>query len=315
MKEHRSYSLAFYGNGGDYFRIQVINTILTILTLGLYYPWAKARKLKYLYSKSTFEETPFVFSGTGKEMFRGFIIAILILTVLYCGLLYLVFNEYESLGILLFYGGILVLIPFSLHGSYRYRMAKTSWKGIRFGYSGNRNELIGIFFKGLLLTILTLGIYSSWFTMNLRRYLLSNIKAGNAKFVYNAAGGDYFWMNLKGYFLTIITLGVYMFWWQKDIFNFFVNNLQIHQEDDAVFFNSKATGPGFAKLMIVNLLIFIFTLGLGYAWIVTRSLNFIMNNIEAEGYYSFDSLKQSQGDYSDATGDDMADILDTGFMI
>jgi uncharacterized membrane protein YjgN (DUF898 family) len=106
-----------------------------------------------------------------------------------------------------------------------------------------------------------------------------------------------------------------MFWWQKDIFNFFVNNLQIHQEDDAVFFNSKATGPGFAKLMIVNLLIFIFTLGLGYAWIVTRSLNFIMNNIEAEGYYSFDSLKQSQGDYSDATGDDMADILDTGFMI
>ncbi len=78
MKEHRSYALAFFGKGSEFFKIQIVNAILTILTLGLYYPWAKEKTLKYLYSKNTFEATPFVFSGTGKEMFRGFIKAIAI---------------------------------------------------------------------------------------------------------------------------------------------------------------------------------------------------------------------------------------------
>lgn len=67
--------------------------------------------------------------------------------------------------------------------------------------------------------------------------------------------------------------------------------------------------------MIANFLILIFTLGLGYAWVVTRNLNFVMNNIEASGYYSFESLQQAQGDYSDATAEDMSDMLDLGAVI
>lgn len=315
MKEHRSYALAFYGNGGDYFKIQVVNTILNILTLGFYYPWAKERQLKYLYSKNTFEQTPFVFSGTGKEMFRGYIKALLILIALYGSTIYFIMNDFRVMGVLLLYTGILTLMPLAIHGSYRYRMAKTSWKGIRFGYTGNRSQLFGIFLKGIILTILTLGIYAPWFTINLRRYLLSNINAGNARFVYTGSGSEYFWLNLKGYFLTLFTFGIYFFWWQKDQFEFFVNNLRLEQGDDAVFFNSKATGSGFAGLLIVNFLILILTLGLGYAWVVTRSLKFVMDNIEASGYYSFESLLQSQQNYSDATGEDMSDIFDFGFVI
>jgi uncharacterized membrane protein YjgN (DUF898 family) len=89
----------------------------------------------------------------------------------------------------------------------------------------------------------------------------------------------------------------------------------MQQDDDAVFFNSKATGAGFAGLMIVNFLIIILTLGLGYAWVVTRTLTFVMNNIEVNGYYSFESLQQAQEDYSDATGEDISDFFDFGFVI
>jgi uncharacterized membrane protein YjgN (DUF898 family) len=315
MNEHRSYALAFYGKGMDYFRIQIVNIILNILTLGLYYPWAKARQLKYLYSQNTFEDTPFVFSGTGKEMFKGYIKAIIIVGLLYASSFYLILNGYIISGMLLLYGGFLSLLPLAIHGSYRYRMAKTSWKGIRFGYLGQKETLYAIFFKGVFLTILTLGIYAPWFTINLRRYILSNIKVGNAQFVYSGDGTEYFWMNVKGYFLTIFTLGIYMFWWQKDQFNFFVNNLRLQQGDDAVFFDSKATGSGFAGLMIINFFIIIFTLGLGYPWVVTRTLSFVMSNINVSGYYSFESLVQAQEDYSDATGEDISDFFDLGFVI
>ena len=315
MKEFRSYPMAFHGKGSEYFKIQIVNAILNILTLGLYYPWAKERNLKYLYSKNTFEETPFVFSGTGNEMFKGFIKAFIILLAIYGAFLYFYLNDSPGWAFLILYGGIIGLMPLAIHGSYKYRMAKTSWKGIRFGYSGDRGQLIGLFFKGLVLTILTFGIYSAWFTINLRRYVLSNVRVGNARFVYTGNGGDYFWLNIKGYFLTLLTFGIYMFWWQKNQFEFFVNNLRLEQDEDAVFFTSKATGAGFAGLMIVNLLILIFTFGLGYAWVVTRTAEFVVNNIEAKGYYSFESLLQSQEDYSDATADDMADLLDFGFVI
>ena len=315
MKEFRSYPMAFHGKGSEYFKIQIVNAILNILTLGLYYPWAKERNLKYLYSKNTFEETPFVFSGTGNEMFKGFIKAFIILLAIYGAFLYFYLNDSPGWAFLILYGGIIGLMPLAIHGSYKYRMAKTSWKGIRFGYSGDRGQLMGLFFKGLVLTILTFGIYSAWFTINLRRYVLSNVRVGNARFVYTGNGGDYFWLNIKGYFLTLLTFGIYMFWWLKNQFEFFVNNLRLEQDEDAVFFTSKATGGGFAALMIVNLLILIFTFGLGYAWVVTRTAEFVVNNIEAKGYYSSESLLQSQQDYSDATADDMADLLDFGFVI
>jgi uncharacterized membrane protein YjgN (DUF898 family) len=314
MKENRSYSLAYYGTGSEYFKIFIVNTILTILTLGLYYPWAKEKKLKYLYSKSTFDETPFVFSGTGKEMFKGFIKAIGLLLLVYALVVYIAIKGYPTAAVLFFYCVLLLLVPFALHGAYKYRMSKTSWKGIRFGYTGNRKELLGIFFKGVFLTIITLGIYGSWFAMNIRTYIFSNIKTGDARFVYTGDGSDYFWMNFKGYLLTLLTLGIYMFWWQKDQFDFFVNNTRLEQGEDAVFFNSTATGTGFAGLMIVNLLIIVCTFGLGYAWALNRTMDFIMKNIEASGYYSFDSLVQAQQEYSDATFEDMSELLDVGII-
>lgn len=315
MKEFRSYPIAFFGKGAEYFKIQIVNVILSILTLGLYYPWAKEKSLKYLYSKNTFDGTPFIFSGTGKEMFKGFIKALVILALVYGAFIYLLMQKREGWAFLVFYGALLALIPLAIHGSYRYRMAKTSWRGIRFGYTGNRGELVRLFLKGLFLTLITLGIYSPWFIISLWRYIMSNVKVGNARFVYHADGADYFWLNFKGYLLTVFTLGIYMFWWQKEQFEFFVNNLRLEQGDDAVFFRSTATAGGFAELLIVNFLILIFTLGLGYAWVVTRTLDFVARNIEAQGYYSFEELQQAQADYSDATAEDMADLLDFGFVI
>src|ERR1044072_4487921 len=106
MQENRSYSLGFYGSGGDYFKILIVNSILSILTLGLYYPWAKEKKLKYLYSKNTFDETPFVFSGTGKEMFKGFIKAFGLLILLYAASFYLYMNGSVGSAFLLLYGSL-----------------------------------------------------------------------------------------------------------------------------------------------------------------------------------------------------------------
>ncbi|MEN9599141.1 MAG: hypothetical protein RL596_1452 [Bacteroidota bacterium] len=312
---YQNYKLAYSGNGLDYFRIMVINFILTIITFGLYYPWAKARSLQYMYSQTTFQNQPFVFTGTGNEMFKGFIKAFAIIIICYAGAFIFMMNENGQWGVLIFYGVLLLLVPLAIHGSYRYRFAKTVWSGIRFGYTGDRGKLIRLFFSGIFYTIITLGIYYPWFIMNLRRYLLCNVRIGNARFAYKGVGSDYFWLNLKGYFLTAITFGIYFFWWQKDLYAYFINNLALTKDNEIMLCKSKATGADFAGLIIVNLILLVFTLGLATPWVITRTLAFAMDNIELDGVINFDQLRQEQEDYSDATGEDLSDFFDFGFII
>jgi len=67
------YELKFNGTGGKLFSVLIVNWILTAITFGLYYPWAKANKLKYMYESTTLNNDEFEFRGTGREMFIGFI--------------------------------------------------------------------------------------------------------------------------------------------------------------------------------------------------------------------------------------------------
>lgn len=313
--EPKQLPLSFTGKGSTYFGIVIVNWLLTVITLGIYYPWAKARTLKYIYGSTVFNADQFVFHGTGKEMFIGFLKTLLILLVLAAVVIAFTLADMQILGIVIAYLLLFAFIPLAIHGSYRYRMARTSWRGIRFGYRGNKWELFGNMILWLFLTLITLGIYSAWMEVKMRKYVYSNVRAGSASFAYDASGGQYLWILIKGYLLTIITLGIYMFWWQKQIFDFYVNNMQVAEGDKKLTFKSQVTGGGIFKLSIVNLLILIFTLGIGFAWVQMRTYRYFINNIQIEGDLNVDTLTQTEADYSDATGDEMADFFDIDFIV
>ncbi len=307
--EKKEYKLSFDGSGSEYFGIVIVNWLLTAITLGIYYPWAKANQLKYLYGATSLNDDRFAFHGTGKEMFKGFIKAIILFIVVYGIFFWLISMRMPVAAILFLYAAILGIIPIAIHGSYRYRMSRTSWRGIRFGYRGNRKELFINFFKWIFFTVITFGIYGAWLSINLRKYLLGNVRLGNMSLNYKGKGADYFVLNLKGYFLSIITLGIYIFWWQKNLFGYYINNLSAEKDGNEIKFKSTATAGDFFNLIMVNLLILVFTLGIGYAWVVTRSMNFLMNKIEMEGDIDLDSLAQTEDVYTDATGEDVGDML------
>ncbi len=315
LSKIKTYKLDFHGDGSTFFGIIIINWLLTVVTLGFYYPWAKAKKLQYLYGETSLNEDRFEFHGTGKEMFKGFLKAIGLFIALYAILFVFIYLGMPILGALFFYLAFFAVLPIAIHGSYKYRMSRTSWRGIRFGYRGDRNELVKNFFKWLGLTIITFGIYASWFSMNLRNYIIGNIKFGDIEMEYEGDGGEYLIMNLKGYFLTLITFGIYMFWWQKDMFEYYINNLSLHKDDESIKLESTVTGGEIFKLSIVNVLILIFTLGLGYAWVQTRVMKYILSNIHLEGTIDLDTIKQTEENYTDATGEDIEDMLDMDFVM
>ncbi len=310
----QDYKFEFFGSGSEFFGIMIVNWLLCILTLGFYYPWARAKTLRYVWGQTALNDSRFHFSGTGMEIFKGFIKFMLLLLGLFILFILLMMWVNEALAVFVFYLAVLAIIPFAIHGGLKYMLSRTSYKGIRFGYRGDRSVLMGKYFKDLFLTIITFGIYGSWFAMNMRRYTHSNFRYGDVEFENSSSGLDFFILNLKGYLLTIVTLGIYSFWWQKNIFNYYVDNISLRRGDETLQCRSTATGGGFFFLLFTNLLILIFTLGLGFAWTQMRTYRFIWNNVKMEGDLNLDAVEQTEEEYNSAFGEDALDFLDINLI-
>lgn len=309
--------LSFWGEGSKLFGIFIVNMLLTLVTFGLYYPWARAATLKYLYQETELEGSRFSFHGTGKEMFIGFIKAIGIIMALNLMFFFFIWLQnplFVVFGSLIYFSGIALLTPIAIHGAMRYRMSRTSWRGIHFGYRGELSELLRISIRGFLLTLVTFGIYSFWFENNLRRYVIGNVRFGNAEFSFKGNGTDWFALNLAGYVITLITLGIYGFWWMKDRLKFLFSNIRIQQEEETIKVRTSFTAGNYFGLTVVNALLMFFTLGLATPWVIIRNIKYILDNISLDGAFNPDALEQTEDDYRDATGDDLMDALDMGLM-
>jgi hypothetical protein len=69
----------FTGDGGEYFRIWIVNLLLTVLTLGLYSAWAKVRKAKYFRNNTRLDGHVFHFHGRPPAILRGRVLAFFLL--------------------------------------------------------------------------------------------------------------------------------------------------------------------------------------------------------------------------------------------
>ena len=310
-------TLKFNGSGGALFGILIVNFLLTVITLGFYYPWAKARRLKYLYAETELDNSRFTFHGTGAEMFKGFLKAIGIIIVVYGVFILSVLSGSVAItivGFLFFFAAIMLIGPLAIHGSMRYKMSRTSWRSIHFGYRGDRKTLVILYLKGIFLSIITLYIYLSWFICDLRKYIIENIRFGSISFKYYGKGGDLFVINLKGFFLTIITFGIYGLWWARDMMRFYIDNIRIVKNEKEYFIKFNGSVSDIFILFLVNYLLVIFTLGIAIPWIMVRNINFLYENSAIDGEFDTSNIQQTEEDYKDATGDDMMDMLDLNIL-
>ncbi|WP_018477258.1 YjgN family protein [Pontibacter roseus] len=316
--EKQTTVFSFTGKGSELFAIEIVNFALTLVTLGLYYPWAKAKTLQYLYRKTEMAGTPFVFHGTGKEMFIGFIKGIGVMVLLYTFLFLAGMADAVFVQVLFFFiflVGFLVLVPVALHGMMKYRTSRTSWRGIHMGYRGELSDMVSKYLMGFILSVVTLGIYGPWFVVSLRKEMLDNVRFGNVRLRYVGEGSDLLLLHVKGYFLSIFTLGIYLFWYMKDLLNFYINNIVVVQEDGTYSrLQCHVTGWDYLKLAVGNLFIVVFTLGLAIPWATTRTMSLLLHKTVMSGHFDADALVQTEEAYDSATYESMTDMMDIGVI-
>jgi uncharacterized membrane protein YjgN (DUF898 family) len=309
----QSHRFSFHGTGGALFGIYVVNMLLTIITLGFYYFWGKVKVWGYLLGQAEFEKDRFTYHGTGKELFIGFLKALLIfgvpIALLNFGPEVMQLGDIGSLAAtLLVYGGFLFLIPFAMVGARRYRLSRTSWRGIRFSFRGKVWEFTKLFLGGFFLSILTLGLYYPFFATRRYAFMTANSYLGNKKFDFDGKGRELFGPFVLALLLTLPTLGLYWYWYLAKKRRLFWE----HTTFDSSRFRYTATGGALLILNLGNMLLLIFTLGLGWSWTVIRKIRFAFSYLLLEGALDLAGIKQ-QAQTASATGESLTDFTGGGF--
>jgi uncharacterized membrane protein YjgN (DUF898 family) len=305
--------LRYHGTGGSLFGLILGNGLLSIITLGIYSFWAKNNVREFHYSHTEMDGDRFAYHGTGGELFRGYLKAMGVLVLLAIGLglaMAALGGQNMSPGmqtgvVVTFYIAIFFLMLVAVNGARRYRLSRSSWRGIRFSFHGDVGEFVALMVKGILLSIVTLGFYGPYFQNQRRAFFVTNARFGSEPFMYQADARPLFNEYVKAFLLTIPTLGLYWIWYAAFQHRFFWSHTYMR----GARFRSMVTGKDLFALVATNLLLVVFTLGIGTPWAIVRSHAFWCDNVRLEGTVDWATIQQ-RAQSASATAEGLAEGFD-----
>ncbi len=304
--------LSFHGEGGTLFGISIVNLLLGIVTLGIYYFWGKVRVQGYLHSQMELDGDRFAYHGTGAELLVGFLKTLGLIVLVIAGLVLLMLPGprpgADVVATLFIYAVLILVVPVAIAGSRRYRLSRASWRGIRFSFRGQTGSFVRMFISGALLTVVTLGLYYPFFYNNIWRFLIGNTHYGTARFEFDGTGADLFGRFLLAVVLTPLTLGVYWFWFAAHRMRY----MWARTAFAGARFRCAVTGGRLFRLTLGNVLLLVVTLGLALPWVRTRNIRFLCDALAVQGLAGTDAIRQEALPAS-PTGEAIADFLGIDF--
>ena len=121
----------FTGTGSEYFRIWIVNLILSILTLGIYSAWAKVRTNRYFYGNTQIDNTGFEYHAKPLAILKGRLIAVALL------LAYVLTDQLYPLASAVLALCLLSATPWVIWKSMQFNARMTSYRNVRFGFHGS----------------------------------------------------------------------------------------------------------------------------------------------------------------------------------
>ena len=156
----------FSGETGEYFGIWFVNGLLIILTLGLYAPWAKVRKMTYFYSNTRLADNSFQFLATPMSIFKSHLIAGGLLVAFVVAEQFLGVYDAALVIYIAMFAVYLVVAPILLVSMMSFRLRNSAWRGIRFKFRRDykwayRVYLAPLVLFALLIASIVLPFYSA----------------------------------------------------------------------------------------------------------------------------------------------------------
>lgn len=157
--------------------------VFNILTLTLFRFWGRTHFRRQLWSDTSIDGHPLEYTGTGKELFIGFLIAIftvmLPMVIAVASAQFFLGEAGAALAIIVIYIVLFWLIGVAVFLARRYIISRTRYRGIRLEQKGSASEYGFIAFGMGLLSVITLGWYSPVARIKLSKHMWSKAFFGS----------------------------------------------------------------------------------------------------------------------------------------
>jgi uncharacterized membrane protein YjgN (DUF898 family) len=346
-KQHR---FEFTGSANEYFRIWIVNVLLSVVTLGIYAAWAKVRTRQYFYANTKLDGHAFEYRGNPISILKGNILLALFLGV------YNITARIEPTLNLLLLGIGAALFPWLIWQSVRFMASNTSYRNIRFRFHGT----LGGAYRNYLLwpigIMVSLGFLTPRALFNQRAYMYGNAAYGTSKNEFRGGlekFGEVYWkavgLSILLYVGLIIMIGlfggasvfvgglaradqttrtgllallvpVYLAFGALSLFvqqfmqvNLFNHAFSSCEVPGKLRFSSGLDVGELTKLRVVNFIAIVCSLGLLSAWAKVRYVEYVLSKTTVTSLGDMDDFAAAETDRENALGDAATDYLNFDF--
>ena len=332
-------AITFSATGSEYFRIWIVNLLLSIVTLGIYSAWAKVRRNRYFYSSTHLAGSSFEYHGNAIAILKGRIAAVVLIAGYNIAL-----QISPFIGLLMFVL-MAAILPWLVWKSLQFKLYNTSYRGIRFGFDGSAKQAYKYFLWLPILNAFTGGLMTPFLHQRLKRFQHTESRFGSAHFSFDASVGSFyktyllFFAILVAGLVALIVVGfgsvfasfaanandpskigsillaigaIYL--WMFTVLPLFLTMIQNliwnHTRLQQHQFASQLTWGRTTFIMLTNLLGIVVTLGLFTPFAHVRWLKYRLEATALLAHGSLDEFVAATGQQVSATGEGMVDLLD-----
>lgn len=172
---------AFKGEAGAYFAICLRTVLLAVVTLGIYDAWGTVERRRYRMGNTVVAGHGFDYHASPVVILIGRFIAVGVIVALQIVLNFAPPNALVFIGPLafaLFFFGI----PYIVLRSFRFHLRNTSYRNVRFDFTGTYGSAFFVLSIAPFVVGLTLGIAYPWYQAKFQEFALKNVRLGRARF-------------------------------------------------------------------------------------------------------------------------------------
>ena len=187
----------FTGIGGEYFKIWIVNILLTIVTLGIYSAWAKVRNKRYFYGNTSMDGAAFEYTASPIKILIGRVIAVGFYIA------FIAASHFSPIAAVILGLILFLLIPFIVVSSLRFNARSSSYRNVSFRFHGGYWQAVIAFVGWPILAMLTLTILLPFAWKKQMEFMVNNHAYGTEKFELKTEVGPF-------YGIYLILIGISM---------------------------------------------------------------------------------------------------------
>ncbi len=196
------HDFSFTGSAGEYFGICIRTFLLAVVTLGIYDAWGTVERRRYLLGHTQVAGHGFLYHATPITILKGRLIAVGFMVVYNVAI-----NFFPLVGSAMGLA-LLVAIPWVRMVALRFNARNTSYRNVRFDFTGDFGEAVKAFLLWPMLWVFTLGLIQPVIHRAQAQFVANNLSFGKSKFHANFTAGALFgpWLCLWLFVVVMITV-------------------------------------------------------------------------------------------------------------